>query len=226
MGVSQKGRGRGPGWYHFYTSVHHGRGKDFSLVDGDRSGSFLALLQDLSTVYLCNVVGFSLMPRHFHLVLHAPPAHHLWRFQIQRRARRLLLGREREVKRWGQAEWNAMKNRLFSVASFVRQLEAESTRWIQGEGGACGPLWNGHFRGELLADRASVLSCLMYVDLDPVRNGMVTYPERYQHSSIALRESGRAEWLLPLSELMGAHGCDALSEYRISLYCRGGVPFH
>jgi hypothetical protein len=58
-----------------------------------------------------------------------------------------------------------------------------------------------------------------------VRAGLVERPEDWRGSSIFLRDIGKADWLMPLSEIL-AQPCEekALIEFRERLYHRGSVP--
>jgi len=66
---------------------------------------------------------------------------------------------------------------------------------------------------------------MLYVELNPVRAGLVERPEEWQGSSIYLREIGRASWLAPLTDFLDQRtGTKALVEFRERLYYRGAVP--
>ena len=50
-----------------------------------------------------------------------------------------------------------------------------------------GHFWQARFKSQALLDEQAVLSCLAYVDLNPVRAAMAQTPEQSDHTSIQLR---------------------------------------
>ncbi|MCP4604579.1 MAG: hypothetical protein GY847_29335 [Proteobacteria bacterium] len=65
----------------------------------------------------------------------------------------------------------------------------------------------------------------MYIDLNPVRAGIVQRPEEYDGSSIYYRAIRKDKWMLPLSELTGlTKRGEAIRDYKARLYFRGNVP--
>ena len=54
----------------------------------------------------------------------------------------------------------------------------------------------------ILGGPQAVLDAVLYVELNAVRAGMVECPEDYQGCSLYLREAGKDDWLMPLSEIL------------------------
>ena len=50
-----------------------------------------------------------------------------------------------------------------------------------------GPFWEGRYRCSLIERNSYLLACLRYVEVNPVRAGIVTRPEDYQWSSYGMR---------------------------------------
>ena len=66
-----------------------------------------------------------------------------------------------------------------------------------------GSLWEGRFRSSLVQTEAYLLRCHQYIELNPVRAGMVRHPSEYRWSSFAANAQGRLEALLtPHSEYL------------------------
>jgi putative transposase len=59
-----------------------------------------------------------------------------------------------------------------------------------------GTLWEGRYRSTLIQAERYLLACMVYIDLNPVRAGMVERADRYPWSSHAFYVSGRADRLV------------------------------
>lgn len=70
-----------------------------------------------------------------------------------------------------------------------------------------GTLWEGRYRSCLVADEAHVLACYRYIELNPVRAGMVAHPIDYPWSSHRANVAGASRGSLtmhPVFERLGA----------------------
>lgn len=64
--------------------------------------------------------------------------------------------------------------------------------------GRIGPLWNGRYGAALLDTQRYWLTCLRYVELNPLRARIVTSPEDYRWSSYRVHAHGQScDWLTP-----------------------------
>ncbi len=69
--------------------------------------------------------------------------------------------------------------------------------------GRSGTLWEGRHRSSLIDTGSYLLSCYRYVELNPVRAGMVQRPEEYQWSSYGTNGWGGDSWITHHDEYLG-----------------------
>lgn len=59
-----------------------------------------------------------------------------------------------------------------------------------------GTLWEGRYKASLVQDEHYLLTCYKYIELNPVRAGLVSKPDDYPYSSFACNANGRDNPLL------------------------------
>ncbi|TSA21565.1 MAG: transposase [Betaproteobacteria bacterium] len=74
-----------------------------------------------------------------------------------------------------------------------------------------GSLWEGRFRSCLVQDDAYLLACQRYIELNPVRAGMVSHPVDYRWSSYHANARGKEDSLIRHHPIYAAMGLDAPS---------------
>ncbi len=80
-----------------------------------------------------------------------------------------------------------------------------------------GPLWQGRYKASLVQDDRYLLTCQKYIELNPVRAGMVAAPGDYRYSSYACNAQGTADDLITphqIYELLAAEPRNGRAAYR------------
>src|SRR5690606_24250955 len=70
-----------------------------------------------------------------------------------------------------------------SAALLMKNLAQRYTQFINRRDKRSGTLWEGRFKSCLAQDDAYVLTCYRYIEMNPVRAGMVDHPAAYYWSS-------------------------------------------
>jgi putative transposase len=82
-----------------------------------------------------------------------------------------------------------------SVSCLMKRLAARQTRYVNKLERRTGSLWEGRYKTSPIEADAYLLACCRYVEMNPVKAGMVGMPEQYRWSSYIDRISGRSAWL-------------------------------
>lgn len=78
-----------------------------------------------------------------------------------------------------------------NVSVLMKHLNQRYVQYVNRKHGRCGTLWQGRFKGCLIDSEAYLMECYRYVDLNPVRAGLVTSPELYPWSSYRTNALGK-----------------------------------
>jgi putative transposase len=103
-----------------------------------------------------------------------------------------------------------------ACSTLMRAMGRRYVRYFNRRYGRTGTLWEGRFRSCLVDSAAYVLACYRYIELNPVRAGMVTVPSAYKWSSYAGNAGMRVDRLLTAHPEFTALSSD--TKYRHATY--------
>ena len=93
-----------------------------------------------------------------------------------------------------------------ACALLMKNLSQCYVQWLNHRLGRSGTVWEGRFQSCMLNTEAYVLTCYQYIELNPVRAGMVDAPERYRWSSHAANAHGDTDGMVTAHEAYDALG--------------------
>ena len=67
-----------------------------------------------------------------------------------------------------------------SVTHMMQDLGRKYVRYINVTYQRSGSLWEGRFKSSLVDSEKYLLTCMRYIEMNPVRAGMVTHPSEYR----------------------------------------------
>ena len=82
-----------------------------------------------------------------------------------------------------------------SISNTMKAIGSRYAQYINKKYKRTGTLWEGRHKSSLVQSEQYLLTCYRYIELNPVRAGMVERPEEYQWSSYGANAWGDSSWL-------------------------------
>jgi len=95
-----------------------------------------------------------------------------------------------------------------SLPRLIQSVGRRYVRYINDTYARTGTLWEGRYKACLVQTDAYLLACYRYVELNPVRAGMVRDPAHYRHSSFGCNGLGQTDTLISPHSTYLALGSD------------------
>jgi REP element-mobilizing transposase RayT len=187
------------------------------------------------------VLTFCLMDNHFHLLVEVEAETFVSDPELMRRYR-VLYPKPTEYEpasadilekklMLGGEEADAIRTRLLArmgdVSAFMKTLKQRFSTWFNKTYDRFGPLWSERFKSVLVEGEGNVLQTMAaYIDLNPVRAGVVQDPKDYRFCGYAEAVAGKKEAVEALKFMTGGLNSfsskEALAIYRCALFGKGG----
>jgi REP element-mobilizing transposase RayT len=186
--------------YHAMSRVTGGE-----MLFGDiEKEAFRKIMRRMERFSGVEVLTYAVMGNHFHLLLRIPErAQVLRKFAVENRAEReerllehLKALYSRAYLKQLKAELKFMKeqgmdelyeetiqgflDRMGSLKHFMKELKERFSRWFNKRHGRRGTLWQERYRSVLVEDGEALRTMAAYIDLNPVRAGLVDDPKDYR----------------------------------------------
>jgi len=98
--------------------------------------------------------------------------------------------RERGLEEAAEVFLEKYKRRFCDLSLFVKEVKERFSRWYNRKHQRIGTLWSGRFKSVLVEDGAALRAMAAYIDLNPVRAGIVEEPKDYRWCGYAEAVAG------------------------------------
>ena len=183
-----------PAIYHCLSRV-----VDRRFVFGDVEREHFRMLMRMQENFSgCRVLSYCIMSNHFHVLLEVPPmpeggisdaellkrlgAIHTEAF-VAGVAKELAEARAQEREEWVAEIHSRFTYRMHDLSEFMKTLLQRFTRWFNRTHQRSGTLWEDRYKSVIVESGIAARTMAAYIDLNPVRAGMVKDPAEYRWSS-------------------------------------------
>ena len=166
-----------------------------------RTGWIEQRLLFLSSVFSIDICAYAVMSNHVHVVLHVDMKQtQVWSdYDVVQRWHRLHKGTlltQMFIRGNTMSQGERLtlgdtiseyRRRLHDISWLMRNLNENIARAANKEDDCTGRFWEGRFKSQALLDERAVISCMAYVDLNPIRAKITDTLETSEHTSIRKR---------------------------------------
>ena len=87
-----------------------------------------------------------------------------------------------------------------SLSLLMERVAGRQTRYVNKLEGRSGSLWEGRFKSSIISTAEYLPACCRYIDLNPLRAGMVAAPGEYKWSSYGCKGQGKKDSVVDFDE--------------------------
>ena len=158
-------------------------------------------LELLNQVFAIDLCAYSIMSNHFHLVVYVDETEaKSWTTnEVIERWCKIYKGPQL-IQKYNAGEAltpsqltavadiaETWRERLIDISWYMRNINEYIARKANQEDQCTGRFWESRFKSQALLDEKAILSCMMYVDLNPIRARMAKTPEQSKYTSVKVR---------------------------------------
>ncbi len=208
------------------------------LFTDEEKRVFVAMMRRVAAFSGLEVLTHCVMSNHYHILIHVPSPSPISESELLRRVAALYGdARAKEMRlRWAdyrkeglqstlQSEQEKLRGRMNDISPFMKSLNQRFSVWYRAHhDGHKGTLWESRFGSTLVEGNGSLAAVAAYIDLNPVRAGIVSDPKDYAFSGYGAATTGDPDARKGLCGVYGNLSDNyekVLKAYRGLLYANG-----
>ena len=206
----------GAAYYHVMNRILERR----YILKDEVAEKFRTLMRQVEAFTGVQVVTYCIMTNHVHLLLRVPDRKVLSDSEMLARLEKLA-----SPSAFAQFmdQWNRMAEqksesgldelrqsvmaRMFDISIFMKELKQRFTQWYNRRAERNGTIWQERFKSSLIENKRDYLAtAAAYIDLNPVRAGLVQDPKDYRFCGYSEALAGSEVAMSGLAVLAGMYG--------------------
>lgn len=227
-------------YYHVMSRVVN---RDYILGDEEKE-FFRRTMRKLEAFMGVRVLTYCIMSNHWHILLEIPTSteidddelhRRICTFYPKQRAKVILQEYERALaysNQTGNTKWidewrEKYTSRMGDLSAFVKELKERFSKWYNRKHSRRGTLWEERFKSVLVEDSDHTIATMAtYIELNPVRAGLVDDPRDYRFCGYAEAVAGGTAARSGIKAILFLHGQQAswraiVAQYRTHLFSMG-----
>ena len=192
---------------------------------GDIEKDFmLDLIRRYAWLYLVEILGFCIMGNHFHLLLRVIPEYKFTDDEILKR----YVDFYGDERIYAEGLIPSLRLKLSNLSEFMREIKVNFARFYNRRHHRRGYFWGDRFKSVIVENGETLINCLAYIDLNPLRAGLVECPEQYRWNSLGyhIQTNNRYSFLstdFGLKEFNVKSKKERIRRYRRYVYEAGSI---
>ncbi len=191
---------------------------------GDVEKAELAqIIKKFSKLFFVDVFGYCIMSNHFHILVQVCPGAHFSDEEILKRCK-AHYGKDLTLS---DEQLSFYREKMSSLSDYMKEIKQAFSWYYNKLHNRRGTLWGERYKSLIVENGETLVNCLAYIDLNPVRAGLVEKPEDYRWCSLGYHvQSNNKDNFLSLDlglREFGSTESERLSIYRRFVYGKGGL---
>ena len=211
-----------PAVYHVMTRTAL---EGYVLGDVEKEYLF-KLIKKLSSVYFSELLGYCIMGNHFHLLVRMHQEENYSDEEILHRYHHYYGEGKKKDPSSGQI--SSLRVKWENLSEYIKEIKQQFSRYYNKRHNRRGFFWSERFKSLIVDNGETLINCLAYIDLNPVRAGLVERPEDYRWCSLGYHlQTNNKNDLLSLDFGLREFGVKGAAQ-RLAHYCayvhdKGGI---